>query len=78
MRQPFTARDDYGVVAGGAVVALDQSRLDRRHGLALDPEPVEPIAIDLPMPFTGERTEFDEVMIEGFEGSPLGRPAGDQ
>ena len=67
MRQPFTARDDYGVVAGGAVVALDQSRLDRRHGLALDPEPVEPIAIDLPMPFTGERTEFDEVMIEGFE-----------
>ncbi|NKB29135.1 MAG: TIGR02302 family protein [Rhodobacteraceae bacterium] len=67
LRQPFTARDDYGVVAGDAVIALDQARLDRRHGLTLDPEPVEPIALDLPMPFTGDRSEFDEVMIEGFE-----------
>ena len=70
MRQPFTATDDYGVVAGRGEITVDFARLDRRYGLALDPEPREPIVLDLPMPFNGDRTAFEEVLIDSFEDHP--------
>src|SRR6056297_937954 len=43
MSQPFEARDDHGVTGGHAVIALDMERIARRHGLAAEPEPREPI-----------------------------------
>lgn len=70
MSQPFEARDDYGVVGGTARFELDLARLDRRHGLAADPDPREPIVLDLPMPITGERTEFSETLIENLSQHP--------
>jgi uncharacterized protein (TIGR02302 family) len=70
MRQPFRARDDYGVVSGRATVALDLPSVDRRHGLAADPEPREPVAFDLPMPISGGRTDFGEVLVEDLSKHP--------
>lgn len=48
--QPFTAQDDHGVTSGVAEITLDLARIDRRHGLATDPEPRDPIRINLPIP----------------------------
>ncbi|WP_136646348.1 TIGR02302 family protein [Tabrizicola sp. YIM 78059] len=63
-RQGFTATDDYGVVAGRVTITLDLARIDRRHGLAPDPEPVEPVTLDLPMPLSGKRTDIAETLID--------------
>ncbi|MET4128614.1 TIGR02302 family protein [Roseovarius sp. MBR-6] len=70
MSQPFEARDDYGVTGGAAVFALDMDRLERRHGLAADPEPREAITLDLPLPLTGNRAEFTETLIENLSEHP--------
>lgn len=70
MTQPFEASDDYGVVAGNARLVLDLDRVDRRYGLGLEPEPREAIEVDLPMPFSGNRTEFTEAMVEDFSKHP--------
>ena len=63
-RQPFTASDDYGITAGQVTIALDMAALDRRYGLAADPEPVEPVVLDLPMPISGDRAAFTETLID--------------
>ncbi|WP_300551016.1 TIGR02302 family protein [Roseovarius sp.] len=70
MSQPFQASDDYGVTGGKAVFALDLAQVDRRHGLAVEPERRAPIELDLPMPISGDRTEFDETLIENLSEHP--------
>ncbi len=70
MRQGFTARDDYGVEDGAVTITLDETRLDRRHGLAAAPEPREPIVLDLPMPITGDRRDFSESIVENLSKHP--------
>ncbi|MBL9049608.1 MAG: TIGR02302 family protein [Tabrizicola sp.] len=62
--QEFKATDDYGVVAGRVTITLDTARLDRRHGLAVEAEPVEPVVLDLPMPLRGERSEITEKLVD--------------
>lgn len=71
MRRAFTASDDYGVVAGRAEIALDLDAVDRRYGLALDPEPREALVVDLPMPISGDRAEFTETIVEDFSKHPF-------
>lgn len=63
-KQNFKATDDYGVVAGRVTITLDLANIDRRHGLGADPEPVEPVVLDLPMPLKGKRTEITETLID--------------
>jgi uncharacterized protein (TIGR02302 family) len=70
MSQPFRVRDDYGVVAGKALIELDLDAVDRRHGLAPEPEPREALVLDLPMPLTGRRDEFTESLIENLSEHP--------
>ncbi|MDK3016953.1 TIGR02302 family protein [Pseudodonghicola flavimaris] len=70
MTLPFLARDDYGIIGGQAVIALDLDAVDRRYGLATDPEPREPVTVELPMPITGSRTDFSEKLIEDFSKHP--------
>ena len=69
-RQPFRATDDYGVLSGRATIALDLDRVERRHGLAVDPEPREALSIDLPMPISGDRSDFREVLVEDVAKHP--------
>lgn len=64
MSQPFSASDDYAVTAGRALIELDMAKLDRRYGLAAEPEPREPLTFDLPLPITGSRAEFAETLVE--------------
>lgn len=70
MSLPFTAADDYGVTAGTARITLDMAALDRRYGLAADPEPRDPIVMDLPMPISGSRAEFTEHLMDDFSQHP--------
>ncbi|MFD0860057.1 TIGR02302 family protein [Roseovarius aquimarinus] len=70
MSQPYAARDDHGVIGGTARFALDLGAVDRRHGLAAEPEPREPITLDLPLPITGSRTEFTEALVENLSEHP--------
>ena len=62
--QPFTATDDYGVVAGQVTITLDLAAIDRRHGLTPDPEAVQPVVLDLPMPLSGDRAEVNESLVD--------------
>ena len=70
LRQAFEASDDYGVVAGEAEIALDLDRVERRYGLAMEPEPREPIRLDLPMPIAGDRAQFTEALIDNLSEHP--------
>ncbi|MBT9384827.1 TIGR02302 family protein [Pseudooceanicola sp. CBS1P-1] len=67
---PFHASDDYGVESGQARIVLDLPKVDRRYGLALDPEPRAAITVPLPMPISGSRADFNETLIENFSQHP--------
>lgn len=70
MKLPFSARDDYGILSGTALIELDLSAVDRRHGLAVAPEPRDVVTVDLPMPIAGDRSDFTEDLIEDFSEHP--------
>jgi uncharacterized protein (TIGR02302 family) len=70
LSQPFTAKDDYAVTGGRAVIELDLAAADRRYGLAAAPERREPLVYDLPMPITGNRAEFTEALVEDASKHP--------
>ncbi len=70
MTLPFNATDDFGVEMGNAVIALDLSSIERRHGLALEPEARDAITVPLPMPIAGDRANFTENLIEDFSQHP--------
>ncbi|WP_209424417.1 DUF4175 family protein [Pararhodobacter sp. SW119] len=64
LEQPFRAVDDYGITFGEAEIVLDLDAVDRSHGLTIAPEARDPLRIDLPLPMTANRTEFDEILQE--------------
>ncbi|CUK00766.1 hypothetical protein RUE5091_02168 [Ruegeria denitrificans] len=70
MKLLFAAADDYGVVSGSAVIALDLPEVSRRYGLATAPEPRDVIQVELPMPIIGDRMDFNEALIEDFSQHP--------
>ena len=63
-KQTFKATDDYGVTAGRVTITLDLAKVDRRHGLKVDPEAIEPVVLDLPMPRKGSRTELTSTLVD--------------
>ena len=71
LSQPFSAFDDYGVEFGTATIALDLTAVERIHGLTVDPDPIPPLVLDLPMPFTGDRADFEEFLIDDLSKHPL-------
>ena len=69
--QTFNATDDYGVTAGKVVISLDLPSVNRRYGLKADPEPRDPVTLDLPMPITGDRAKFTETLIDDLSKHPF-------
>lgn len=70
-RQDFATSDDYGVVAGQVSISLDLPAVDRRYGLAAEPEARDPVILDLPMPVTGDRAAFTETLIDDLSEHPF-------
>ena len=58
---PWLARDDHGVVAAQVTFGLDLPAVDRDHGLAVAPEPRDPVTLDIPLPVAGDRTRIADV-----------------
>ena len=70
-KQTFSAKDDYGVTKGQVTIALDLPAVDRRFGLAAEPQDVAPVTLDLPMPVRGKRTEFTQELVDDLSKSIL-------
>ncbi|KNG94400.1 TIGR02302 family protein [Pseudaestuariivita atlantica] len=70
MLQRFVARDDYGIIGGTGTIRLNLDAVDRRYGLATDPEPREEVIVDLPLPIAGDRSDFEETIVENFSQHP--------
>jgi uncharacterized protein (TIGR02302 family) len=71
MSLPFVASDDYEVAGGSAEIALDLNAVSRRYGLSVDPEERANIALDLPLPIAGDRSDFAEALIGNFSEHPF-------
>ncbi|MFT6533163.1 MAG: hypothetical protein ACJASC_002724 [Limimaricola cinnabarinus] len=71
MTLPFRASDDHGVVSGSATITLDAEGVERRHGLSTAPDPRPALTVDLPMPYTGDRAEFEEILAGDFSEHPF-------
>ncbi|MBB5516036.1 uncharacterized protein (TIGR02302 family) [Rubricella aquisinus] len=67
----FSASDDFAVQQVTATVTLDLDAVERRYGLTADPDPMEPLQIDLPLPLSGDRDAFTETLVEDFSTHPL-------
>lgn len=63
-KQSIKATDDYGITAAHVTITLDTAKIDRRHGLAVDPEPVESVVLDIPLPRKGKRTELTATLVD--------------
>lgn len=70
MRQDYAAKDDYAITGGQITLALDLAEVDRRFGLAIDPEPRDPLQIVLPLPASGARDAIEDAFIEDFSQHP--------
>ena len=70
-KQGFKARDDYGVVAGRVTITLDLAAVSRHHGLTVEPEPIAPVVLDLPMPLKGGREDFTEILVDDLSKHAL-------
>lgn len=70
-RLGYEASDDYGVTALGLSVAPDLAQVVRKHGRAVDPDPITPIETDLPLPMAGDRRALAEKVEEDFAAHPL-------
>ncbi|MDN5787869.1 TIGR02302 family protein [Pseudorhodobacter sp.] len=70
LKLPFTAKDDFGVTSGKAVITLDLPEVDRRYGLAAEPEQTAPVTLDLPLPITGQRRDFSEILVDDLSKHP--------
>ncbi|KAJ56096.1 ATPase [Actibacterium mucosum KCTC 23349] len=70
LQQPFAGADDYGVVLGRAQIDLNLAAVSRQHGLVANPDPRPEILLDLPMPISGDRASFEELLIENLSEHP--------
>lgn len=69
--QQFTASDDNGVDRAEAEITLDLDAVERRYGLAPDPEPRAPVRMDLPLPARNARTEVSGRLTADLARHPL-------
>ena len=70
MEVPYIASDDYGILGASLTVDLDISKVDRVYGLALDPEPRDPLLIDIPLPFTADTSIVEDILVDNHAKHP--------
>ncbi len=76
-RLAYEASDDHGIAKGRAEISLDLTRVDRRYGLATEPEARPALVADLPMPMTRRKPDDRRGAGRGLFEEPAGRHAGD-
>lgn len=66
MRLPYAAQDDYAVIGGTAEIRLNLAAIDRRYGLAPEPESRPTLVVDLPLTLSGDRSDYEAVLAENL------------
>lgn len=67
----FQASDDYGIASGQVSIQLDLAAVERSYGLTPEPEPRDPVLLDLPMPMKGDRAEIAETLVDDLSEHPF-------
>ena len=67
--QEFSASDDNGVKQGVALIALDLGAVDRRFGLTVEPEPRDPLSLNLPLR-AGQRKKIQGQLVADLARHP--------
>ena len=70
MQVPFRAEDDYGIEGGTVEVQLNMEQVDRRHGLAAEPEPREALSFSVQLPMRGDLALVEETIVEELAEHP--------
>ncbi len=70
-RLSYKAHDDHGIVGARAEIALDLAGIDRRYGLAVEPQARPPLVADLPLPLNGNSRALEEMLVEDFSKTPF-------
>ncbi len=70
MVQEFEATDDHGVASAVAQVGLDLAAVDRRFGLAIQPEPRDPVDLAMPMPRGGDPRQVKGQLVQDLSRHP--------
>ena len=68
---PWEAEDDHGIAGARVTFALDLPSVDRRHGLAVEPEAFDTIERDLALPIAGDRADIAETYRDVLTTHPL-------
>ncbi len=68
---PYEGKDDHGISAAHAEIALDLATVDRSYGLAAEPGARPPLVADLPMPLSGGSREVADTLVEDFSKHPF-------
>lgn len=71
MQQAFHATDDYGIASGTARFTLNLDQLPRRYGLAVPPDALAPLVVDLPRPKGGQARDMTATLEEDASDSVL-------
>ncbi|MHA7874801.1 TIGR02302 family protein [Roseivivax sp.] len=67
---PYAARDDYAVTGGTARITLALEEVDRRFGRSRPPEERPAIEVPLSLPVAGDRSDFEDALIDNFSQHP--------
>ena len=70
LRQPLELEDDFGIANLSVTVELDLDRMERRHGLSVEPDRWEFPPIAAPLPFGGSTTAFTMEFSADFSAHP--------
>ncbi|MBK4214740.1 DUF4175 domain-containing protein [Paracoccus caeni] len=70
MVQDYEAEDDHGVMAATATISLDLPQIDRRYGLAADPEPRADVELALPIPRRADRRDISGQLVQDLSRHP--------
>lgn len=70
MQIPYEAKDDYRVTGGMVEIMLRLDQVERKYGLALEPETTTPIRLEIPLPFNGEYDNFQDTITEDLADHP--------
>jgi uncharacterized protein (TIGR02302 family) len=70
MRLAYKANDDHGVTMARAEISLDLAAVDRRYGLAIEPEPRPSFEVQLPLPMSGAAETVEETLVEDLSKHP--------
>jgi uncharacterized protein (TIGR02302 family) len=70
-RLAYEASDDHGITAARAEITLDLARVERRYGLAAEPEERPALVADLPMPMSGGTRQVEQTLVEDFSKHPF-------